>query len=66
MNSHRKSTFFSRRTIAVAMAITASLFAGVAANAAGSVNGLSENAFGKDYHRYHVICVNIQTKKITY
>jgi hypothetical protein len=66
MSSHHKLTFFSRRTLGTVIAVTVSLFIGVAANAAGSVNGLTPNAFGKDYHRYHVICVNIKTKEITY
>ena len=47
----------SRRKVTIAIAASALLFIGVAANAAGTA---------KDYHRYHVICVDLQTKKLTY
>jgi hypothetical protein len=57
MNSSRFSISLSRRKITVAIAASALLFIGVAANAAGTA---------KDYHRYHVICVDLQTKKLTY
>jgi hypothetical protein len=66
MKPSRISSFLSRRKTTVALAASALLFAGVAANAAGTVNGLTPNANGKDYHRHHTICVDLKTKKITY
>lgn len=66
MNPSGIYSFLSRRKTTVAITASALLFAGVAANAAGTVNGLTPNANGKDYHRYHTICVDLKTKKITY
>lgn len=66
MKPSRISSFLSRHKTTVAITASALLFAGVAANAAGTVNGLTPNANGKDYHRYHTICVDLKTKKITY
>jgi hypothetical protein len=66
MKPSRISYFLSRRKITVTIAASALLFASVAANAAGTVNGLTPNAYGKDYHRYHTICVDLKSKKITY
>jgi hypothetical protein len=45
------------RKKSIALIATALLLIGVTANAAGTA---------KDYHRYHVICVDLKTKKITY
>ena len=50
-------TFLVNRKKSIALIATALLLIGVTANAAGTA---------KDYHRYHVICVDLKTKKITY
>jgi uncharacterized membrane protein YtjA (UPF0391 family) len=50
-------TFLVNRKKPIALIATALLLVGVTANAAGTA---------KDYHRYHVICVDLKTKKITY
>lgn len=59
-------TTLSTRKKSISLIAAALLLFGVAANAAGNINELTPNAHGKDYHRYHTICVDLKTKNITY
>ena len=66
MPTFKLLTTLPARKKSISLIAVALLLIGVTANAAGNINELTPNAHGKDYHRFHTICVDLKTKNITY